>query len=124
MGLLGVAQGLTPSFVRVCLGGGKSAVGHFPPGENYNNTRKHGAWWECSMGAGSLVLHMLKGLSGAQVRCQGHEAELMGQNFGSSADTLAQQGVPQGQRHYSGVCHGKHPDSLQRHCTLTGQLQN
>lgn len=91
LGLLGVTQGLTPSFVHVCLGGGKSDVGHIPPGENYNNTRKHGAWWECSMGAGSLVLHMLKGLSGAEVRCQGHEAELMDQNFGSSADTLAQQ---------------------------------
>lgn len=93
---LGFAQGLTPSFVRVCLWGGKSDVGHFPPGENYNNTRKHGAWWECSMGAGSLVLHMLKGLSRAEVRCQGHEAELMGQNFGSSADTLAQQETTSG----------------------------
>lgn len=93
---LWVCPGLTPSFVRVCLWGGKSDVGHFPPGENYNNTRKHGAWWECSMGAGSLVLHMLKGLSGAEVSCQGHEAELMGQNFGSSTDTLGQQESTQG----------------------------
>lgn len=51
-GLLGVAQELIPSFVHVHVGGGKSDVGHFPPGESYNNTRKHGAWWECSMGGG------------------------------------------------------------------------
>lgn len=52
-GLLGGAQELTPSFVCVCLPGGKSDVGHFPPGENYNNTRKHRAWWERSMGEGA-----------------------------------------------------------------------
>lgn len=33
-GLLGGAQELTPSFVCVCLPGGKSDAGHFPPGEN------------------------------------------------------------------------------------------
>lgn len=33
-GLLGGAQELTPSFVCVCLLGGKSDAGHFPPGEN------------------------------------------------------------------------------------------
>lgn len=42
-------------------------------------------------GVGNLVLHMLKRLSRAEVRCQGHEAELMGQIFGSSADIPAPQ---------------------------------
>lgn len=41
-------------------------------------------------GVGSPVLHMLKGLSRVEGGGQGPEAELMGQNPGSSADTLAQ----------------------------------
>lgn len=32
----------------ICLLGGKSDVGHFPSGENYNNTRKRQALWERS----------------------------------------------------------------------------
>lgn len=42
-------------------------------------------------GQGSLVLHMLKGLSRAEVGYQRHKAEVMGQIFGSSADILMEQ---------------------------------
>lgn len=50
-GLLGVAQELTPSSVHVLLGE-ESLMLVISLLESYNNTRKHGAGWECSMGAG------------------------------------------------------------------------
>lgn len=89
-GLLGGAQELTPSFVCVCLPGGKSDAGHFPPGENTTirgSTELGGnVPWGRGWG-GEPGLHVLKRAeqrSDVKVR---HEAELMGQIFGSSADT-------------------------------------